>query len=83
MVPDNVIVSLLCVKLDRKASNIANSVGAALFSASGAQSEKDLSLLTNGIKELGTSQLGDFRVSDFEFSPGTSCLCMNNSAGVC
>jgi hypothetical protein len=83
VVPDDIIVSLLCVELDREASNIADSVGAALFSASGTQSEKDLSLLANGIKELGASQLGDFRVGDFEFSPGTSGLCMNNSAGMC
>jgi hypothetical protein len=83
VVPDNIIVSLLRVKLDREASDIADSVGAALFSTSGAQSEKDLSLLTNGIKELGTSQFGDFRVGDFKFSPGTSCLCVNNSASMC
>lgn len=83
VVPNNIIISLLCVELDREPSNIADCVGAALLSTGGAQSEEDLSLLANGIKELGTSQLGDFRVGDFEFSPGTSGLCMNNSAGMC
>ena len=80
MVPDNIIVSLLCVELDREASNITDSVSAALFSARGTQSEKDLGLLSDGVKELGTGQFSDFGVGDFKFSPGAGCLGMNDSA---
>lgn len=80
MVPDNVIVSFLSEELDREASDIANSIGAALLTASGTKTEENLCLLASGVEELGASQLSDFRVCDFEFSPGTSGFGVNDSA---
>lgn len=80
MVPDNIVVSFLCEELDRETSDIANSIGAALLTTSGTETEENLCLLTSGVKKLGASQLSDFRVCDFEFSPGTSSFGVNDSA---
>jgi hypothetical protein len=79
MVPDNVIVSFLCEELDRETSNIANSIGAALLTTSGTETEENLGLLASGVEELGASQLSNLGVGDFEFSPGTSSLGVDDS----
>lgn len=80
MVPDNVIVSFLCEELDRETSNIANSIGAALLTTSGTETEENLGLFASGVEELGASQLSNLGVGDFKFSPGTSSLGVDDSA---
>jgi hypothetical protein len=80
VVPYDVVVSFLCEELDRESSDIANGIGAALLTTSGAETEENLSLLASGIKELGASQLSDLGVCNFEFTPSTSGLGMDDSA---
>lgn len=80
MVSDNVVVSFLSKELYRETSDIANSIGAALLTTSGTETEENLSLLASGVEELGASQLSDFRVCDFEFSPGPSSFGVNHPA---
>lgn len=80
MVPDNIVVSFLGEELDRETSDIANSIGAALLTASGTETEENLRLLASGVEELGASQLSDLRICNFEFSPGTSSFGVNDSA---
>lgn len=69
MVANNVMVALFCIELDREASNIANCVCTALLTTSGAQTEEDWRLLSDGVQELGAGQLSNVFVSDFEFAP--------------
>lgn len=71
MVADNVMVAFLGVKLDRKASNIANCVRVALLTTCGAESEKDWCLFAIRVQELGTSQFRNVLVGYFEFTPST------------
>ena len=56
MVADNVVVTLLGVELDRKATDVAHGVGATLFTASGAETEENGRLLANAVHELGAGR---------------------------
>lgn len=53
VVPYNIMITLLCEEFDRKASHIADSVCATLFTSSGAQTEQNGSFLSNTIQEFG------------------------------
>lgn len=78
VVSNDVMVTLLGEELDREASHITNGVCTALLATSGAKTEEHWSLLANAIEELGRGE-GGYVVGDFEFTPGTGSLSMNNS----
>lgn len=78
VVSNDVMVTLLGEELDREASHITNGVCTALLATSGAKTKEHWSLLANAIEELGRGE-GGYVVGDFEFTPGTGSLSMNNS----
>lgn len=80
MVADNVMVALLGIKLDGKATDIANSVGATLFTTSSAQTEENGGFLAHAIQKVSRCDMGDV-ICDFELSQSTRSFGMNNPIG--
>lgn len=77
MVPDNIMISFFCEKLDRKPSDISNSICASLLASSGTDTAQNWSFLSNALEELRSCYMGDV-VCNFEFPPCTGSFSMNN-----
>lgn len=80
MVADNVMISFLREELDSKATNIANRVSAAFFTASVAQAEENGGLFAHAIHEFSRCQVGDV-IGNLELAPSASCFGMDNPVG--
>jgi hypothetical protein len=52
VVADDVMIPFLGEELDRKATDVTDGVCTSLFTASGAQTEQYLGLLSNAVEEL-------------------------------
>lgn len=77
MVPDNVMIAFFREELDRKASDISNSICASLLTSSGTDTAQNGGFLPNPLEELCTRYVRDV-IRDFEFSPCTRRFGMDN-----
>ena len=74
----NIVITLLCEKLDREASHITDSVCTTLFTTGSACTEQNGGFLANPVEELGRCE-GRNVICNLEFSPSACSFSMNDS----
>lgn len=72
------MIAFLCEEFHREASYVSDGVCTPPFTSSGAQTQKNFSLLADTIEEFGSSQGRDV-ICNFEFTPSTSSFSVDNS----